>query len=47
VEKALGISNPDIFNTDQGVQFTKVEFTQRFSIRFITFWKGYLFRHIS
>jgi putative transposase len=28
LKKALGISKPDIFNTDQGVQFTSVEFTQ-------------------
>jgi putative transposase len=27
MEKALGFSKPDIFNTDQGVQFTSVEFT--------------------
>jgi putative transposase len=26
--KALGVSKPEIFNTDQGVQFTSVEFTQ-------------------
>jgi putative transposase len=28
LEKALGISKPEIFNTDQGVQFTSVEFTR-------------------
>ena len=28
LEKAFGISKPDIFNTDQGVQFTSVEFTR-------------------
>ena len=28
LEKALGISKPDVFNTDQGVQFTSVEFTR-------------------
>lgn len=28
LEKTLRISKPDIFNTDQGVQFTSVEFTQ-------------------
>jgi putative transposase len=29
LEKALGISKPEIFNTDQGVQFTSIEFTQQ------------------
>jgi putative transposase len=29
LEKALGISRPEIFNTDQGVQFTSEEFTGR------------------
>ena len=28
LRKALGVSKPEIFNTDQGVQFTSVEFTQ-------------------
>jgi putative transposase len=29
LEKALWVSNPEIFNTDQGAQFTSVEFTGR------------------
>ena len=29
LEQALGISKPEIFNTDQGVQFTSSEFTGR------------------
>ena len=29
LEQALGISKPDIFNTDQGVQFTCLDFTGR------------------
>jgi len=30
LEKALGISKPEICNTDQGVQFTSMKFTQHF-----------------
>jgi len=29
LERALGISQPEIFNSDQGCQFTSCEFTQR------------------
>jgi len=29
LEQALQLSNPDIFNTDQGTQFTSIEFTGR------------------
>ena len=29
LEQALGLSKPDIFNTDQGSQFTSIEFTDR------------------
>ena len=29
LERALRLGRPEIFNTDQGVQFTSTEFTQR------------------
>jgi len=29
LEEALGYGKPDIFNNDQGVQFTSIEFTQK------------------
>jgi putative transposase len=32
LEKALTISSPDIFNTDQGSQFTSADFTGRLSV---------------
>lgn len=33
LEEALGISCPEIFNTDQGVQFTSMSFTRRLEAR--------------
>jgi putative transposase len=29
LEQALGMATPDIFNSDQGAQFTSVDFTAR------------------
>jgi putative transposase len=29
LDRALGVATPEIFNTDQGVQFTSAEFTNR------------------
>jgi hypothetical protein len=29
LEQALRVSKPDVFNSDQGAQFTSVDFTRR------------------